>query len=211
MADIDLPEADFYRVVGATTGLKIKEIKEIEDVFDYFDTDHDNLLCPDQAVLGWKAFGIFVKSSEMIGSATVSRQRFVQLVGKYNKQINSDSGGLLSEYFEQMYNMIVASGKGVMTAEELLAFLRSSGMQTASLDETKKLVEAINKFGNADEFTNEDFVKHMLNADKRGYLRAEEKLNIEQSNVGMKVAREGDGNNSDSSVEANVLFSGFGF
>ena len=211
MADVDLPEADFYRVVGATTGLKIKEIKEIEDVFDYFDTDHDNLLSPEQAKLGWKAFGIFVRESDIVGSATVGRQRFVQVVGKYNKQVNSDNGGLLSEYFQQLYNMIKTNHKESITAEELLAFLRSSGMQTATMKEVSKLVEAINRFGYPNEFCSEEFVKHMLIANKRGYLDAEEERNMKKSASQIKSTIENDGNDSESSIEANVLFSGLSF
>ena len=61
MADTDLPEADFYRVIQATTGLKLKEIREIQDVFDYFDTDHDGSLTKEQAVMAWKTFGILIR------------------------------------------------------------------------------------------------------------------------------------------------------
>ena len=44
MAEHDMKDEDFYRVVKATTGLSMKEIREIEDVFAYFDTDHDGTL-----------------------------------------------------------------------------------------------------------------------------------------------------------------------
>ena len=225
MADTDLPEADFYRVIQATTGLKLREIREIEDVFDYFDTDHDGSLTQDQAVLAWKTFGIFVKESELIGGRNVRPQRFVQVVGKYNKQTSNDNGGLLSEFFQQMFYMIRSNhGKITITCEELLVFLKSSGMPGATLEESKKLVEAINRFGFPEEFTEEEFVKHMLKAEKRGYLKSEEERHANKkkqrggakkrksiSNNVHSAPHESSGNESESSVEASHLMSGFGF
>ena len=56
-------------------------------------------------------------------------------------------------------------------------------MPGATNEESKKLVEAINRFGLPEEFTEEEFVKHMLKADKRGYLKSEEERHAKKKNT----------------------------
>ena len=102
MADTDLPEADFYRVIQATTGLKLKEIREIQDVFDYFDTDHDGSLTKEQAVMAWKTFGILVKESDMVALEMYGRSYLYRLSGNITRKTSSGNG-LLSEYFQQCF------------------------------------------------------------------------------------------------------------
>ena len=209
MAEHDMKDEDFYRVVKATTGLSMKEIREIEDVFEYFDTDHDGTLSQEQATLAWRTFGIQAKESDFIGLRGVRSQRFVQTVGKYNKSVHADNGGLMAEYFERMYHMVCK--RDVITPQEILVFLRSSGMKQATLEECKKLVEAINRFGFADEFSVDEFVRHMVKSDKKGYL-AEPSKEEKQNKYSRKkqaptppVQDDFSGHDSESSVEAHEV------
>ena len=217
MAEHDLKDEDFYRVTKATTGLNMKEIREIEHVFEYFDQDHDGNLTKDQAILAWRTFGIQAKESDFIGVRAVRCQRFVQTVGKYNKTVHADSGSLIEEYFERMYQMICK--RESITTEEIMIFLRSSGMKQATLEECQKLVEAINRFGFNEEFTQEEFIKHMVKSDKKGYLSDEfnkkknkKKSKKKQLTSGGSDIGSGDdnanihsGHDSESSVEAHEI------
>lgn len=220
MAEHDLDDEDFYRVTKATTGLNMKEIREIENVFEYFDTNHDGSLTPEQATLAWRTFGIQAKESDFIGLRAIRSQRFVQTVGKYNKTVHADSSGLIEEYFQQMYNMICK--KEFITTEEIMMFLRSSGMKQATMEECEKLVEAVNRFGFNEEFTQDEFVKHMIKSDRKGYLSDEfNKKKSKKKNKSKQISTSGSdgddtrmnsGHDSESSVEAHeVLGSALSF
>ena len=84
-------------------------------------------------------------------------------------------------------------------------------MKQATLEECKKLVEAINRFGFADEFSVDEFVRHMVKSDKKGYL-AEPSKEEKQNKYSRRkqaptspVQDDFSGHDSESSVEAQEV------
>jgi Ca2+-binding EF-hand superfamily protein len=152
-------DADFARILLATSPLEQKHIDEYIGVFQYFDTNQDNFLSTDQAVLAFRAAAVVYQPIALRSMNKVSKHEWLKMCANYAKD---EQHSLYPEdQYITMFKAIDVKRRGVIDIEQLHRFFKTTGLGV-TVEQTKVLGEAINKYGLGDQVQEEEFVAFMM-------------------------------------------------
>ena len=157
--ELSISDQDYSRILLATTALEQKHIDELIGIFQYFDTDQDDYLSVDQAMLAFRAAAVVYQPITLRSMTRISKHDWLKLCGNY---ANDEKHSVFpEEKYLTMFKAVDTRRRGVIPIEALHTFFKTTGL-SVTLEQTKVLGEAINKYGIGDQVTEEEFIKFMM-------------------------------------------------
>jgi len=196
--ELSKEDADFARILVATTPLEAKHVDELIVIFSYFDTNQDGFLSTDQAILAWRSAAVVYSKKDVRSIKRLTKHQWLRLCGDY--AMDEENARRPQDQYITMFKALDFHRREEIKIESLHAYFKTTGLG-ATLEQTRVLGEAINKYGIGDTVTEEEFVQFMLKREeitrlmKRGGNGSH---NADEENEG--------GNHTDSTVDMQEAF-----
>ena len=188
---------DYERVLATTSStLQLRHVQELSDIFTYFDTDKDGYLTEDQVRLAWRAAAVSYSERDISSGSNMSRRQWLKLSVEYSDQASEQK--IPSLRWGAIYRLLDPHGTGEVTADSLHRYLRTTGLD-AKLEQVKIYIESVNRFGDGESFSMDEFVTQMMKLEAAAAAAQEDEEEDDRSPGGA-------GHNSDSTVDMQTAF-----